>query len=368
MNRLMDRLILQEIVGPFLFSALLFTGLFFAAGELVRYVEFLQGGQSTLLVAQLMLLTVPGVVALTFPMAMLLAALLGFGRLSSDSEIVGLTAAGVSFGRIVTPVALFALMVSLVGLWFNNKIVPTASRQRNIIIDQFKKQGGNLNTSQALTFPLRDDQGNLTTLVHVEGGANLATGELTDISVEFWNKGKVVSVISAPRARWKIGTKEWSLSDFNSVTFSDDAPAFFKAQGLETREVELDTPTQLEALQGRPEDTDTSQLQARSRILRAGGNVREAREADVEVARRAALPFAALSFALIGAPLGVGPQRGGKGVGFGLSVLVTFAYWVLLQAASVLAKGGTIPANISLMLPNLLCIGVGLYLTRRVLR
>lgn len=366
----MDRLILQEVIAPFFLSAILFCGLFFAGGEIVRLVEFLQGGQSLLVVAQLVLLTLPGVLALTFPMAMLLAALLGFGRLSSDSEIISLTAAGVNFGRIALPVACFGLLVSLVGLWFNNQVVPATSRGRNVIIDRFKKEGGNLNTDQALTIPLRDEKGILTTLVHVEGGANLASGELTNVAIIFYRNGTPNEFVAAPSAKWRIGTKEWTLRDFRSALLGEpgDNSAIMSASGLQTREINLDTPDQLAALQGRPEDTDTSKLQERSRILRAGGNIHDARAAEVEVARRGALPFASLAFALIGAPLGVRPQRGGAGVGFGLSVVITFLYWILLQTASVIAKGGTLPANISLMLPNLICIGAGIYLIRRVLR
>lgn len=366
-----DRLVLQEVIGPFFGSALLFTGLFFAGGELVRYIEFLQGGESALVVAQLMLFTLPGIISLTFPMAMLLAALLGIGRLSSDSEVIGLTAAGVNFGRIVAPVAVFALLISCVGLWFNNEVVPAASRGRNIIIYRFKDQGGTFKTNQALTIPLRDDRGNLTTLVHVEGGAELASGELTNVSVELWERGRITGYVFAPRARWRLNSKDWILSEFTTVTLGDEETggSIGYARGGETREIKLDTPDQLAALQGgKPEDTSTPQLQARSRILRAGGNLSAAREAEVEVARRNTLPFASLAFAMIGSPLGVQPQRGGKGLGFGLSVLITFAYWILLQAATVLARGGTVPAPLALLMPNLICIGVGIYLTRRVLR
>jgi lipopolysaccharide export system permease protein len=77
--RRMDRLILAEIAGPFVGSALLFTGLFFAGGEIARIAEFLGRGVSWLTIGNLILLTLPGIIALTFPMAMLLATLLGFG-------------------------------------------------------------------------------------------------------------------------------------------------------------------------------------------------------------------------------------------------------------------------------------------------
>jgi lipopolysaccharide export system permease protein len=369
MTRL-DRLILNEIVGPFVGSALLFTSLFFAAGELVRYAEYLQSGESWLLVVQLMMLTLPGVIALTFPMAILLATLLGFGRLSGDSEIIAVTAAGISFERVMIPVAVFGLFISLIGLWFNNQIVPAASRGRNVIIDSVKnKGGGNILSTTRVTADIRDPKtGKLTFLVHVEGGANLASGELHDVGIQIWNDGKMTGTFYAPRAQWIIGTKKWQLYDFIGCEWTGGYPTFSSGASIQTREVELDTPEQLAAFQGRPEDTDTSQLRQRASLLRRGGNIAKAREYEVEVAKRNALPFSSFAFALIGAPLGVRPQRAGKGLGFGLSVIVTFVYWISLQVCTVIGRGGGLPADIALMLPNVACIAVGIYLIRRVLR
>jgi lipopolysaccharide export system permease protein len=366
----LDRLILGEIIGPFLGSAFLFVGLFFAGGELVRYAEYLQSGQSWVIVAQLMALTLPGVLALTFPIAALLSSLLGFGRLSNDSEIIALVAAGTRFERIILPVALFGLVVSLIGAWFGNSVVPASSRGRNIIIDRVKNEGGGLSASQ-LTAELRSE-GKLNTLIHVEGDAELASGRLSNVSIELWEKGRLVSVIFASKAYWKKGTKDWRLENYYGADFrNENSPLAFSAKGgasQEIKDVSLDTPSILEQFKGRPEDTDTSDLLKRAEIFRKGGSVDKARELEVEAARRNAIPFASLCFALLGAPLGVSPRRQGKGVGFGVAVVVTFLYWTALQIASVTAKGGLLPAPIALAIPNIICLGVAFYFIRRVLR
>jgi lipopolysaccharide export LptBFGC system permease protein LptF len=51
-----------------------------------------------------------------------------------------------------------------------------------------------------------------------------------------------------------------------------------------------------------------------------------------------------------------------------MSVAITFAYWIALQVVSVLARSGALPANVALMLPNLVCLVVAASLVRRVLR
>jgi lipopolysaccharide export system permease protein len=365
MTRL-DRLILSEIIGPFVGSAFLFTGLFFAGGELVRYAEFLQKGEGALVVLQLVLYTFPMVIALTFPMAMLLATLLGFGRLSGDSEVTALVAAGVSFERIMAPVALFGFLISLLGYWISGTVVPNASRQRQAMIDAVKNKGGvSLASRDAFTVPLRDND--KLTLVHVDGGVDTRSATLLNISIEFWQGGAAVRFITAPRAKWVPGTKNWTITEGTAVELGKTS-GISRIDELSTREVTLDTPDNLKILQRPVEEVTTAGLRERARVLRTGGSPKEAREADVEIARRTALPFASLMFALVGAPLGVRPQRAGKGVGFGLSVLITFVYWMALQVVSVLARGGILPPALALMLPNLVCLFAALYLIRRVLR
>jgi lipopolysaccharide export system permease protein len=367
MTRL-DRLILAEIVAPFIGSALLFTALFFAAGELVRYAEFLQKGETWIVVVQLMALTLPGVIALTFPMAILLATLLGFGRLSGDSEIIALFAAGISFERIMVPVAVFGLFISFIGFWFNNQVVPAASRGRNVIIDRVKNQGGVSVTN--FTADLRDkNTGELLYLVHVEGAANLASGKLERVGIQTWNKGRMTAALYAPEATWIQGTKKWTLKDAVALELNaDGSRTVIQSAGVRTQEKELETPDDLAAFATRPEDIDTTQLRTRAALLRKGGYNDRARQFEVEVAKRNAMPFSSFAFALVGAPLGVRPSREGKGLGFGLSVIVTFFYWVGLQVCSVIGRGGGLPADIALMLPNIVCIGVGIFLVRRVLR
>ena len=60
-------------------------------------------------------------------MAMLLAGLLAYGRLSGDSEIVALRAAGASIARIVAPAGLMAILVAVVAFAVDETMVPWAA-------------------------------------------------------------------------------------------------------------------------------------------------------------------------------------------------------------------------------------------------
>ena len=75
-------------------------------------------------------------------MSMLLASLLTFGRLSGNSEIIAMKACGVSFKRLVTPVIIFSLGVSIFSVGFNEYVVP-ASNQAYADLVRYEIQGNN---------------------------------------------------------------------------------------------------------------------------------------------------------------------------------------------------------------------------------
>lgn len=86
------------------------------------------------------LLLLPGIAVKTLAMALLLAALLSFGRLSNDSEITALRAAGASLTRILRPVLLFSIAVALLTFCINEFVVPEASYRAQTLTVEIKKE------------------------------------------------------------------------------------------------------------------------------------------------------------------------------------------------------------------------------------
>src|SRR5207249_8082165 len=80
--------------------------------------------------------------------------------------------------------------------------------------------------------------------------------------------------------------------------------------------------------------------------------------------QRYAIPFAAIAFALVGVPLGLMSQRGGRAAGFAVSLPVIIFYWISLTIGRDLATDGTIPLVPGTWGPNflLLAAAVGLIL------
>ena len=102
--RILDKYILKELMGPFFFGVASFSSIFIASSLLFRLTEYMtKYGASADMLFRLFLCGLPEIINYTFPMSMLLAALLSFGRLSGSSEITAMKSGGISFYRLAAP-------------------------------------------------------------------------------------------------------------------------------------------------------------------------------------------------------------------------------------------------------------------------
>ena len=134
--RLLDRYVLAELLYPFVFGIAAFSSIFIASTMLFKITKYItQYGASMDAVARLFFYSLPEVINYTFPMSMLLAALMAFGKLSGSSEITAMKAGGVSYYRIVAPVLIVGFLVSMFSLVWAEKVVPAAKAKCSEIVD-----------------------------------------------------------------------------------------------------------------------------------------------------------------------------------------------------------------------------------------
>jgi lipopolysaccharide export system permease protein len=86
-------------------------------------------GLPTLVIAEFFGLSIPLTVALTLPMAVLVATLYAFSRLAAENEITALKASGVSLVSVLKPVLWAAFGVTLVMVGFNDQVLPRSNHK-----------------------------------------------------------------------------------------------------------------------------------------------------------------------------------------------------------------------------------------------
>lgn len=121
---LINRYVLSEVAAPF-FGGLVFFTFIFLMFQLLRLAEFfIVHGVSFFTLLRMTGLMCLNFLPLALPVAFLISVLVGFGRLSGDSELVALKASGISLYQLARPLVGLALGVVLFGLMLNLEWVP----------------------------------------------------------------------------------------------------------------------------------------------------------------------------------------------------------------------------------------------------
>ncbi|MCS7066532.1 MAG: LptF/LptG family permease, partial [Fimbriimonadales bacterium] len=294
--RLVDRLIVRELLPPLLFGVGLFTTLIFAGGYVFMITEYAVKGIPLRQVVELAALYLPQIAVKTLPMGMLLAVLLGFGRLSSDWEIAALRAAGVSIRRLMAPVFWMGLIVSLLAIGFNETLVPWATARASAIRARILEQL-QLTEQQAFGFP-QWNSGRLDSYVIVAGGRDPQTQELFQVTVIKYRAGTVREpevVIFAQRAKWS-DRDEWVLYDGWWRTAEGQYGAFRESRAEPIRGAQIRrTPLQIEALLTEVDARSFRQLRQQIAFYQQEGvEPAMVRQLTVELYNKIAVPLASL--------------------------------------------------------------------------
>lgn len=140
-NLILERYIVRNYIGPFLFSLSVIT-FFFIMDFLIRYLDmFVTKGVGFLVVMQTFALSLGHMFALIIPMAVLPATLMTYGNLAAENEITAMRASGISLYRMILPIAVIGMLLTVGMVLYNDYVLPESNHKLlNLLIDIRKKQ------------------------------------------------------------------------------------------------------------------------------------------------------------------------------------------------------------------------------------
>lgn len=376
---LLDRYIFKSVLLACAGAVALFAFVLIL-GNLVRdLLPYLLSGQLTVeTFVRLVWLLVPAMAIYALPMGMLTGVLLTLGRLSADSEITAMRAAGLSLSRIARPVFVLGALGAALGLYVNFASMPYArveyhkelaaavrANPLSFIVPKtfirdfpgFVVYVGDKQGTVMRDFWLwqLDREGRTTQLVRAESGrfdydeaANDLILTLTRAQIEERDPRNPENFSESPR----VGSFEKSEPQRLSVYRLFGAPQV-------RRKLAWMTYSELRAEEARvaalPIAPDGAKDHARA-VMKVRLTVQE----------KFNTALAILSFALVGVPLGIRVSRRETSANLGVAVLLTLGYYMLTVAVSWLDRHPQYQPDILFWLPNALFLGLGLWLFRRI--
>ena len=382
-----DPYVLRDLLPPFCLSVAVLTFFLFINRIYTLTDLAITKGVPFHLVAQLLVFMMPSFLALTLPMALLVAVLLAGGRMAGDLEVVALQASGVSPLRLFSPVIAVALMVTLLSGALTIVLGPPANREfqaQLFKILQARATAGlrervfNADFGDVVIYPeeisasqvalrglLVSDERDpkLTRIITAREGRLLPdevnrriTLRLLDGGV---NEADVLPAVPTP-------ADTGGVVPVNPPTDTGGGAAAsgryrYTAFGLYDMSLPLDTRLRSAARFEKPEkDYSLSQLEAQIAMFAAEPQRRAPFE--VEWHKRFAFPLAALVFAIVGFPLAVRSHRGGRAIALVGSLVILTLYYLLNSALENAALRGRFPSWAAIWAPNLVFGAIGILL------
>jgi lipopolysaccharide export system permease protein len=374
---LMDRWLTGELLGPLLFGIAAFTAVSLSVGvvfELVRRVA--ESGLPMLTALQVLGLRLPGFLVLSFPMATLMATLLAYSRLSSNSELTALRSIGVGTARMVAPALVLALLMSLLTFAFNDWIVPSANLEAGNTLNAAlgkaiaAEKGSNIIYSRFSRRPSKSDEsGTERYLSQLFYARQFRQGQMDEVTVLDFSRDSGTQMLKARKGIWNAKQSVWEFRDGSIALISDNSETITSAR-FDRYLYPLDEgPLKLAALPKDAASMSVAQALQAERLLEEAGDRKEARRLRVRIQEKFAFPAICLVFGLIGSSLGVRPNaRTSRSQGFGISVLLIFSYYLMSFIFSSLGVKGTLSPLVSAWTPVLIGLFGGLVLLRQASR
>lgn len=137
--KIIGKYVLKEHVGPFLFASTALTSLMLLQYIAKRLGELVGKGLPMNVILEFLLLSLPFTIAMTLPMAVLVAVLYAFSRLAAENEINAMKASGVSMWTVLAPVLLGGVAMSVLMLAFNDQVLSRSNhRLATLQLDIFR--------------------------------------------------------------------------------------------------------------------------------------------------------------------------------------------------------------------------------------
>ncbi len=401
--------IIIEAIGPFIAGVLFFTFIFVIQLLPELFKLIINNGAPIKTSFEVFVYMLPFNVAITIPMSILMASIMGYGRLSSDNEIIVMRALGFSHMRIYIPIIILGVITFLFALFFNNVVMSESNYRYRALISYMinmrpsiavgkldftyisdmglsigAEYSDNSGMSNVVIFDGTSDSKRVITAKsgvwhNNEANSRVITLTLSDgivqempyfgiVSNDFSvfdymdiNIVRRVSTLSSHERglrelpSWKIHEKIESTKEqaSNSMTAQIGAIIINSYSNISDNSVK-----NFESFSNEYVSTNSAEL---NQLIKDNMISSVPYFYYVEFHKFISIPAACLFMVFIGAPLGIVGKRSGRGFGFGISVIVVVIYYLLITAAEIIAGNRTVPAFLAMWFPNIVLAVIGAF-------
>lgn len=376
----------RYVFGAFLssfFLAFLVLSFVLTVGLMVQIVRYMLQGIPVDLVGRFAFVSFPETLQWTIPLALLVASVLVFSRLSADSEIAAMRACGVNLLTVMRAPLLFALFCTVMGLFVNNEIVPRGHQIRRDLARRISvgaglellEPGRVIDDFPKVKIYFEEKEGNwLRDLIVLDfsnprvdrmitASKALVTSEGRDVVLDL--HGMTVDPLDennpgmARATRFQYRVKD-ALKDRTYKRREKDFRFFEILSEIRLAKADVKDPqaaAERRAREGRAKGAVAKELKLVKKSLKSQlSNLR------TEFQKRLVFAFASICFVLVGVPLGIRAQRRESSIGIAIALVTALGYYLVVILMMSLEKNYAVRPDLLIWLPVVLCAALASYL------
>ena len=360
--KIIDRYMTRAFLGPFIWCVFVFI-IMAVIIDIFSFIENIVKFKIpvTSIIAFYVYYT-PTIFLQVVPMAVLLSTIYVLSNLNKHNEITAMKSSGISLWRILTPILIMGVLISLVTFIVNDKVIPVSSRVSSAIRrDELEKE------------KRKASQGKIIQNVAIYGAGNRIVfarnydterKTLEDIIIHEHDASEnLISKITAQSGAWTA--EGW---EFHKVIIYkiDNAgrilreTAFFNKKIVPLKE----KPGDFANREWRADYVSYKELKRYIKNFK-GSSTKLVKGLLVDLHYKIAFPCISFIIILIGAPFAIITTRGGVLIGIGMSLAIGLLYYAFIAISLAFGKAGMLPPMISAWLGNIVFAVLGVYLVNK---
>jgi len=392
----LNRYLVKEFFFSFIVSFIFFFIVFFVNQILLLAEKILSNRVPLKYVIRLIIYSLPTILALSFPFATLVGALMSVGRLSSDNEVLAMQCAGISLKRISIPFLLIGVLFFGISFSINDYLIPLGTVHYKKLYRDIFTQNPTLeldswsirNMDDTILITGEVDKTSISQMVIIERGNNGKKNVITATGAQIHSGDSLGDILSIELenveshstfqrdrdhfsyARAQDMTYNFLLSDLSQAVQNptpSEMRSFDLFKGIREKNRILEdlrsawrkglnqNRSELYFAYQQPSWIEGAEFQAnidnRNRLLGLinASQDKEPQDRNLEFWRmefyqKFAIPFSCIPFVLLAFPLGILSRRSGRTFGFIAGLVLTFLYWAfLIVGRSLVMRSGVAP-------------------------
>lgn len=349
MTNIIDRYIAKIFLGFFVGGLVVFVTLFIAINYMTEIAAYKAPAES---VMKYYALLAPSQIYMFIPVACLLGTIFTLSQLSRSNELVALFSSGMSLARISLPILILVVLVSMIGFWVNDRLLPIVNQRKNytLYVDIQKKPGlySTVKTNK-IWYRSGNTLFNIKTLQADKGTAQ-------GLTMYYFNSAwQLIQMITAQDV--KLGGSTWELRSGTVTLFTKDSSVPMTQDFTQKTIAVSEDTADIQKSSRSTESLSIAEL--KKFIQRNKESGLDTLRYEVDFHSKFSFAFAAFVMSFLGIPFSVSRQRaGGAAFNVGATIVLAFVYWAAYSSGITLGQHGALPPMMAVWAPNMAMVAL----------